>query len=145
MSPIEPLADRTLGEIHKALWNVHRDVGALATKAVHLQPGVKLVLFREPLRCLERDLNQHFRDFMSLDANLIARAIPPSGYNAATQSAAKFQMYFGVRDSVRGLLVDTNAVLGSLRNELAFRTSLAVAVGAIVLSAASLLVSVLSE
>ena len=56
--------------------------------------------------------------------------------------AARFQMFFGVRDSVRDLLGAASRTLGDHRNELAVRQSLLVSVLAILVSIIGLVVGV---
>jgi hypothetical protein len=81
---------------------------------------------------------------MNLDADLAAHVHPPSDGTTAMITAAKFQMYFGLRDSVRGLLSDTNGVLSSIRNQIDFRASLLLSLGAIVVALVAAVLSLVA-
>jgi hypothetical protein len=127
--------DRTLSEVRAELWSLQREVGTLATEALRLRPTWKLVLLsRKELLRLEERLDTHFQHFLNLDADLSAHAQPPGDMNLAIRNGMQFQMHFGARDSVRGVLTDTSGILSGLRNQLDFRASLALSVLAILLS-----------
>ena len=135
--------DRTLQEVRAQLWSLQREVGTLATEALRLRPSWKLVLLsRKELLGLEERLDKHFQDFMNLDADLSAHAQPPGDMNAAIRSGMQFQLHFGARDSVRGVLMDTSAILNGLRNQLDFRASLALSILAIAVSLIGLVAGV---
>ena len=136
MELIEPKSDRSLLDVRKELWHLHRQVGTLATDVVRMRPSWRLAFRRTPITTVEERLAGCFAYFMNLDADLNAHASPPSDLSTAIRSAAQFQMHFGVRDSVRGLLGATNDAVGSLQNQLDFRLSLAVALFAAVISVA---------
>jgi hypothetical protein len=126
--------DRTLPEVRDQFLTLHREVGTLATDALHLHPTWRQVFSRKKLRELEERLDKHFTTFMSLDADLTAHARPPNDVNSAMFYLVHFQLHFGVRDAVRGVLTDTGSVLTGLRNQLDFRSSLALSVLAILIS-----------
>lgn len=127
-----------LGQIKWSLTELHKDAGQLLTDLLHLRPTLKLVLWRLPLRDLENRLDEYLRRFVELDGELIKHANPPSDVNTALRNAAQFNFYAAVRDSVRGLLLDSGNVAGSLRNQLDFLGSLALSVVALLVAVISL-------
>jgi hypothetical protein len=139
-----------LDDVRDQFLALHQDVGNLATDVfkydVPWRPWTMKYWWRHPrpLRDLERRLDTYFTKFMELDADLIAHSEPPSTYTPAgvAFTAVKFQMYFGVRDSVRGLLSDTSGAIGSLRNQADFRLALTFSVVAILVALVSALVDV---
>jgi hypothetical protein len=141
---------RELDTVRDQFLLLHHDVGELATNVfkydVPWRPWTIKYWWRRPppLVELERRFDEHFTTFMRLDAALIARAEPPSTYTPAGVAfrAIKFQMYFGVRDSVRGLLSDTNGAIGSLRNQADFRLALTISVLAIFVALVSALADI---
>lgn len=127
--------DRTLDEVRTQFLALQREVGTLATEALHLRPTWRLVFGRrERLHSLEERLDAHFRTFMNLEADLVAHAQPPKDINSVILVGIQFQMHFGVRDSVRGVLADTNGILSGVRTQLDFRGSLAISIAAIVVA-----------
>jgi hypothetical protein len=134
--------DRPLDQVRAELFDLHRAIGALATDALRLRPGVKLMLRRTPLRNLENQLNAYRQAFMNIDADLVMYANPSasvaSDINAIVKHAGTYQMYFGIRDSVRGVLETTQGTLSSVRNDLAFRQSLYMSVAALLVAFVSL-------
>lgn len=127
--------DRTLDEVRTQFLLLQREVGALATEALHLRPTWRLVFGRRGrLHSLEERLDAHFTTFMNLEADLVAHAQPPEKIDSVILLGIQFQMHFGVRDSVRGVLVDTNGILSGLRTQLDFRGSLAISIAAIVVA-----------
>jgi hypothetical protein len=136
-------ADRTITEVRDQLWLLQREVGRLATDALHLRPTWKLVFSsRKELHQLEERLDHHFTVFMNLDADLSALAQPPSDVNTAIRNGMQFQMHFGARDSVRGVLTDTSQILNGVRNQLDFRSSLALSLLAIAISLIGMVIGV---
>ena len=137
---------RELNDVRDRFLVLHREVGTLATDVLKFDIGWSHVLWRRPLREFEERLDSLFTTFMNLDADLIAHAKPPETYiTGVVYTPITFQMHFGVRDSVRGLLSDTNTAIGSLRNQADFRGSLMVSVVAIVIASVSALVDVLKS
>lgn len=86
---------------------------------------------------LDARLDNYMRLFVGLDEEFIRHTSPPMDINAAMRAAAQFQLHGALRDSVRGMLVASSDVLGSLRNQLDFRRSF-------VLSLVALMVAILS-
>ena len=68
--------DRSLNEVSSQLIALHREVGSLATDAIHCRPNWRLVFVRGPLRRLEDRLDAHFTTFMNVDADLVVHAEP---------------------------------------------------------------------
>jgi hypothetical protein len=99
---------------------LHRDVTQLLSEVLRSRFTWKLVLRRGPLHEKETRLDELFQRFVSLDSELVQHTKPPSDFNSAVRSSAQFSMYSAVRESVRSLLSDTNAALGSLRNQIDF-------------------------
>lgn len=129
--------DREIEEVRAGLRELHRAVGTFASEVLAFDLTWWRAFDRRSLRKLEERLETQFTTFMNLDADLLAHANWPSDINTAMRSAAHFQVDCGVRDSVRGLLTDTAAAVGSLRSQADFRSSLALSVAAIVLALAS--------
>ena len=129
--------DRTLPEIHEQLWDLHRQVGTLVSEVQKTPPTIGLAFFREPLRAHDIELERLSTWFMNVDADLVAHARHGEGISGATMKAAQVQVYFGARDSVRGALVLASEMLGSLRTQLDFRLSMAVATIALIVSGLS--------
>ena len=126
-----------LTEIRVELTRLHEEAGSLFTEVLHTRPSLKLVLLRSPLEALEDRLDEHLRRFVPLDAELIAHANAPADINTALRNSAQFSFYTAVRDSVRGLLTETSASLGSTRSRLDF-------IGSLALSATVLIVAVIA-
>lgn len=87
---------------------------------------------------LEGRLDGLLQKFVRLDAQLIQQANAPSDINTALRSSAQFSIYTAVRDSVRGLLTDTGAAAGSLRNQLDFLGSLWLSLVALIVAVIAL-------
>jgi hypothetical protein len=139
---------RTLDEVRAQFLKLHKDVGDLATDVFKYDVPWKPWRIEQwwrhppPLRELGRRLDQHFATFIDLDADLIAHAKPPRSVSMAQLDSPQFQMHFGVRDSVRGLLSDTSGAIGSLRNQADFRLALTISVIAIIVALVSALADI---
>ena len=133
-------ADRTLPEVRGQFLSLQREAGTLATHALRLRPTWKQVFSRKELHQLEERLNQLFVTFMNVDADLTAHASMPNDLNSAMRVGIEFQLHCGVRDSVRGVLTDTSAILNGFRNQLDFRSSLTISLLAVGLSVVGLAV-----
>lgn len=139
------MAHRTLDEVRAQFLGLQREVGRLASEALRIRPTWRMAFSRlKQIHGLEERLAAHLTTFMNIDADLAEHAQPRGGANESIIAAAQFQMHFGVRDSVRGLLSDTNGILASIRNEIAFRRSVALAVAAIFVSVATPLIGACS-
>jgi len=105
-----------IGEIRSRLTHLHREAGQLMREVLHTRPTLDLALRRGAIRDLEERLDSHMSTFVLLDEEFIRHTTPPSDINSAMRLAAEFTLHGALRDSVRGLLVDAAAVLGSIRN-----------------------------
>jgi len=133
---------RTLDEIRADFLALHVDVATLSRDALRLEPSLRLVVSRGPVRAFASRADKYLERFTEIDADLMQHANPPMDINAALRHSARFQSYMALRESVRTLIADTNQSIGSIRSELDFRGSLMIAIVALVVSIISMFVDV---
>lgn len=127
-----------LGEIRSGFSKLHGEASQLMREVLHTRPTMGLALRRGAVGDLEDRLDSHLSTFVMLDEEFIRHTTPASDINTAIRASAQFTLHAALRDSVRGLLVDTSGALGSLRNQLDFRRSILISLLALVVAIAAL-------
>ena len=124
-----------LDDIRAGFTKLHGEASQLMREVLHTRPTVGLAVCRGALSDLEDRLDSYLGRFVTLDEEFIRHTTPPQNATTAMRSAAQFTLHGSLRDSVRGLLTDTSAALGSLRSQLDFRRSLLISTLAVIIAA----------
>lgn len=131
-------------QIRTEFITLHAESGELFRTVLNTHATVRLALRRKDVVDLEEQLEKHLTRFVDLDKELVQHTTPPSNINSIVMAAGRFSLHTALRDSARGLIAETADALGSLRNQLDFRLSMAVAIVSLLVAAASLIVAVMS-
>lgn len=120
-----------LDEIRDAFLVLHGEVTHLLSEVLRPRPRWTLIVRRRQLRQMEDQLVALSQRFEVLDSELVRHMKLPKDFDAAVRTTATFDLYDAVREAARGRLSETRAALGSLRNEVGFQSSPALAVIAV--------------
>jgi hypothetical protein len=127
-----------LDETRNAFLVLHGEVTHLLSEVLRPRSRWLLIVQRRQLRQMEDQFVALSQRFDVLDSQLVRHMKLPKDYDAF-RTTSTFDLFGAVREAVRAKLSETQAVLGSMRNQAGSRSSravivigLAVAIGLVV-------------